>query len=51
MKERLLVVLATIALGLVVVFSPYAGAIANAEGNPASAPQSSSCQGGDHCGG
>ena len=51
MKERLLVVLATIALGLVVVFSPDAGAIANADGNPAPTPQVSCCQGGDHCGG
>ena len=51
MKERLLIVLATIALGLVVVFSPYAGAIANTEGNPAPAQPFSACQGGDHCGG
>mgnify|MGYP003382065230 CR=1 len=51
MKERLLIVLATIALGLVVVLSPSTGAIARAEGNSAPAPQFSGCQGGDHCGG
>ena len=51
MKERLLVVLATIALGLVVAFSPSAGAIVRAEGDPTPTPQFSACQGGNHCGG
>ena len=51
MKERLLVVLAALALGLVVVFSPPAGAIARVAGDPAPATQFSACQGGDHCGG
>ena len=51
MKERLLVVLAALALGLVVAFSPSSGSIAHAEGTVTPPPQFSNCQGGGQCGG
>lgn len=51
MKERLLVILATVTLALAVAFSPQLSSIAYAEGGPTPAPRYSECQGGSHCGG